>query len=156
MVIYMKFDLEVKYTQKDTNKVRIIIQANPNQEDIENIISYIKNYDKNRQTALVSDGYITKEVKVENIISFFSEDKINYCRTRNKIYKIKSKLYELENINNNFIRISKNCVVNFEQVDYFDMSEKGKIIVKLSDGTEELVARRRLKYVLDFLRERSI
>ena len=152
----MKFDLEVKYTQKDTNKVRIIIQANPNQEDIENIISYIKNYDKNRQTALVSDGYITKEVKVENIISFFSEDKINYCRTRNKIYKIKSKLYELENINNNFIRISKNCVVNFEQVDYFDMSEKGKIIVKLSDGTEELVARRRLKYVLDFLRERSI
>ena len=156
MVIYMKFDLEVKYTQKDTNKVRIIIQANPNQEDIENIISYIKNYDKNRQTALVSDGYITKEVKIENIISFFSEDKINYCRTRNKIYKIKSKLYELENINNNFIRISKNCVVNFEQVDYFDMSEKGKIIVKLSDGTEELVARRRLKYVLDFLRERSI
>lgn len=135
------------------NEVKIILKANKDMDKLNKIINYIKNFDNSK--ILVHKDYESFFINHKDIILFYSENKNNYCKTNKEVYRIKSKLYELENITD-FIRISKKCIVNVNSVKYFDMSQTGKIVVILNDGTEENVSRRRIRNVLKYLESRSI
>lgn len=142
-------------TNIKSNEINIIIEANSKNKETEKIFDYIANYKTNK--VIVTEDYKSFYIDYKNIILFYSNGKSNYCKTvNNKTYKIRSKLYEIENIDDNFIRISKKCIVNVNFVKCFDMSETGKIIVKLYDDTEEKVSRRRIKDVLNFLEDKSL
>lgn len=68
------------------------------------------------------------------------------------------KLYELEEVldKNDFIKISNSCIVNINQVECFDISILGTIVVKLKDDTKENVSKRNIKKVKQMLKERRI
>jgi DNA-binding LytR/AlgR family response regulator len=87
---------------------------------------------------------------------FYSDKKYNYCKIKDKSYKVKSKLYELEEINTDFIRISKNCIINITHVEKFDIAETGKIVVILDDLTEAIVSRRKTPNIMKYLDDRRI
>ncbi len=137
------------------NEINIIIESNSRNNETKKIFDYIANYKTNK--VIVTENYKSFYIDYKNIVLFYSNGKNNYCKTiDNKTYKIKSKLYEIENIDDNFIRISKKCVVNVDYVKCFDMGQTGKIIVRLYDNTEETVSRRRIKDVLNFLEDKSL
>ena len=137
------------------NEINIIIESNSRNNETKKIFDYIANYKTNK--VIVTENYKSFYIDYKNIVLFYSNGKNNYCKTiDNKTYKIKSKLYEIENIDDNFIRISKKCVVNVDYVKCFDMGQTGKIIVSLYDNTEETVSRRRIKDVLNFLEDKSL
>lgn len=138
------------------NELKVTIEfSNIENSELEEFENYLKEYKPNK--VLVNDGYKSIFIEYKNIVKFYSEKKNNYCKTNDgNIYKIKSKLYELENSNKNFIRISKNCIININFVKYFDKSITGKLIVKLEDDTEEEVSRRRIRKVMNFLEDKSI
>ena len=121
--------------------------------DIENMIDYINKY--NKQVVVKQDNELFK-INIKDIILFYSDKKNNYCRTKDGEYKVKNKLYELEKQSYNFVRISKSCIVNIEHVESFDVKQTGTIIVKLDDNTTEIVSRRKIKDVMNYLEERSI
>jgi len=54
----------------------------------------------------------------------------------------------------NFIRISNSVIVNISQVKYFNTNIVGSILVKLNDGTEEYVSKRRISDIMRFLKNR--
>ena len=142
-------------TNIKSNEINIIIEANSKNKETEKIFDYIANYKANK--VIVTEDYKSFYIDYKNIILFYSNGKNNYCKTvDNKTYKIRSKLYEIENIDDSFIRISKKCIVNVNFVKCFDMSETRKKIVKLYDDTEEKVSRRRIKDVLNFLEDKSL
>lgn len=89
---------------------------------------------------------------------FFSENKYNYLRTIDGTYKIKYKLYELEELLNNqrFIRISKSCIINIDQVKYFNIGILNTILVELKDNTKEIVTKKYFKPIMKLLKERGI
>ena len=91
-----------------------------------------------RRIVVNSDGII-KEIKIDDIICFYSDKKYNYCRTKEKSYKIKSKLYEIEKMDPNFIRISKACIVNSKHIKFFNLNETGRIVVVFNDDSEEMM-----------------
>lgn len=137
------------------NEINIIIESNSRNNETKKIFDYIANYKTNK--VIVTENYKSFYIDYKNIVLFYSNGKNNYCKTiDNKTYKIKSKLYEIENIDDNFIRISKKCVVNVDYVKCFDMGQTGKIVVRLYDDTEETVSRRRIKDVLNFLEDKSL
>ena len=95
-------------------------------------------------------------INVQDVITFYSEGKNNCCRTKEGIFKIKEKLYYLEeNLpRKTFIRISNSVIVNIEKVRCFNTSIIGSILIKFEDGTEEYVSRRRVSDVMKFLKDR--
>ena len=95
-------------------------------------------------------------IDVKDVILFFSEEKNNYCRTKEGVYRIKEKLYSLEeNLSqNDFIRISNSAIININNVKCFNTSIIGTIIVKFKDETEEKVSSRRVSDVMKFLKNR--
>ena len=134
--------IELQYSDKNTN--------------LQSFIDYINSYKLDKQVMVINNSYELLEIEYKDIIMFYSDKKYNYCKTKEEHYKIKSKLYEIEKSDNNFIRISKSCIVNLEHIEKFDISETGKIIVKLDDNTEHIVSRRKTKEIMKYLDDRRI
>ena len=145
-----------KFVNKKLNKdeLNINIEYPKNYNEIDNIVEYIKVFDKRKMT--VYDGYNIKQINIEDIMYFYSEGNYNYCKINDKEYRVKNKLYEIDKMSNDFIRISKGCIINIKQVKSFDIGENRNIIVKFYDESEQYVSRRKIKEVMNFLDERMI
>ena len=96
-------------------------------------------------------------INVSDVIMFFSEEKNNFCKTKDGIFLIKEKLYYLEDVlpSREFIRISNSTIINIKHVKCFNTSNIGRIVVKFKDGNEENVSRRRTAEIMKFLKDRS-
>lgn len=153
----MKIDLKTKINNT-LNIDSIIVEIEyPLKNNIDDLANYIKKYETYSNTVIVSnEDYTMVEIKYDDILLFYSNKKNNYCKTKEGIYKIKSKLYEIEQENINFIRISKSCIVNINHVIKFDFSETGKIIIVLDDLSEEIVSRRKTRDIMKYLDNRRI
>ena len=146
---------------KDDNlkedEVEILIKSPNTNENIKNLIEYINLFGKQQnQKVLINNDNMLIKINYEDVICFYSDKKYNYCKTKEKTYKIKSKLYEIEKMDPNFIRISKSCIANSKHIKCFDLSETGRIVVIFDDESKEFVSRRKLRSIMEFLEERSI
>ena len=149
-------DIKVRTNiSNEFNDIEIVINAperNSQVIEIENdLITLSKNVIEKVIGVKDNDIFI---IDVSDIIIFYSEDKNNYCKTKNGIFKIKEKLYYLEeNLpQKKFIRISNSVIVNIDRVISFNTSIIGSILVRLEDGTNEYVSKRRVSDVMRFLR----
>ena len=120
----------------EKNEVNVFLEY-PEEINIDNFIKYIEKYDNQKVLVKQNNEYI-------------------YCKTKNREYKVNNSLSKIENEENDFVRISKSCIINMKYLDSFDMGETGIIVVKLKDKTEEIVSRRRVKEILKYIKERSI
>lgn len=122
------------------NEIEVLVKSSVISKDVNEIIEYIEQFQNktSRRIVVNSDGII-KEIKIDDIICFYSDKKYNYCRTKEKSYKIKSKLYEIEKMDPNFIKISKACIVNSKHIKFFNLNETGRIVVVFNDDSEEVV-----------------
>ena len=57
---------------------------------------------------------------------------------------------------NDFLRISKSCIVNIKQVKSFDIGKNRNIIVRFFDNSKQYVSRRKIKEVMNYLDERMM
>ena len=137
----------------DKNKINIKVEANIENDNLNQFIQYIENFERK---VIVKNENELIEILVKEIIYFYSDKKYNYCKTDKGEFKIKSRLYELEKISVDFLRISKNCVINVQKVKCFDLSETGKIIVRFYNAEEQLVSRRKIRDIMNYLEERGI
>lgn len=124
-------------------------------EKLEKELSYVNNETLSQVVGIHNnDLYI---IKTSNIIEFFSEEKNNYCRTKDGTFRIKEKMYYLEEAlpSKEFIRISNSAIININHVKCFNTSIIGRIQVKFKDGTTEDVSKRRTPEIMSFLKGRN-
>lgn len=135
----------------------ITINSSELSDEIQNIIKYISNINPIPNQIVASKNNQIYFIDLERVICFFSKDKYNYIRIKEGAYKIKHKLYELENIfkQKDFIRISNSCIINVNQVECFDTSILGTVLVKLKDNTQETVSKRNIAQIKKLLNERG-
>lgn len=152
----MKINI-VKNNSLDDNEIILDIQHSDKNKSINEFIEYLNYYELNyKNKVIVADDYTLLEIEYNDILMFYSDKRNNYCVVKGKKYRVKSRLYELEKISIDFIRISKSCIVNIRHVKKFDISETGKIIVKLDDDTEQIVSRRKTSEIMKYLESRRI
>ena len=137
-------------------EIQITIEYQTNNKNIQALEKYIHKFEDARKEIYAEKDNVLIPIAKENIIKIYSVGKCNYCKTSKGEYKIKSKLYEVEKIDEHFMRISKSCIVNIKHIKCFDLSYTGRILIKFDDGTEEIVSRRRARDVLWYLEERRI
>ena len=161
----MKIDIVRRKVDIAENQINVIIESNENNPYTEDFTNYVKRFNKTNNIiesdsqynkVIVIDGERIKVIDKREIICFFSKNKSNYCRTKDNVYRVRSSLYELENMNTFFVRISKKCIANTNQVSHFEMNAVGKMVVVFNDKTEEKISRRRIKKIEKYLDERRI
>ena len=150
-------DIHINKTENqnlNNDEFNINIETSKDNKNIESLIEYIENFDN--QKIFVYDDYNMIQINIYNIIYFYSDGKYNYCKTKNKKYRVKGKLYEIEKKSNNFLRISKGCIINIKQVKSFDIGQNRNVLVRFYDDSEQYVSRRKIKEVMNYLDERMI
>lgn len=140
-------------TNTNKNKINVLIEETDN-IDIKDLEKYIIDY--NKRKIIVSQENELLPINFQDIILFYSDKKYNYCKTKEGKYRIKNKLYEIENYSKDFLRISKSCIINIKHVKSFDMGQTGRVIVNLDNDTNAVVSRRKIRDVMNYLDERGI
>lgn len=150
----IKINTNISSEFKETS---ITINAPELSNEIENIIKYVSNINTTPTQILANNDNKIYFIDLEKVICFFSKDKYNYVRVKEGTYKVKYKLYELEEIlkEKDFIRISNSCIINIKQVECFDTSILGTVLVKLKDNTQETVSKRNFAQIKKLLSERG-
>lgn len=126
----------------DMSTINVLIdyldQLSVNKEELKNIITGKCEEDE------------LKVLTYDNIYYFEAMGNDVFCKTRDKKYKVKEKLYELEERleNKGFIRVSKCFIVNIVKVDRIISWFNSKLILKIIDIEEEVYVTR--KYLNDF------
>lgn len=140
---------------KEFKNIEIIIKAPEMTEEVKSITDSIMEMSNSAKQIIGTKDNRIYLLTMDEIMSFYSEERNNYCKTQNGIFKIKEKLYELEEklTKGNYVRISNSCIINLKYVDSFDTSIIGIIEVIFKDGTKEYVSRRRVKDVMKKIKE---
>ncbi len=135
----------------------ITINAPELTEEIQSLIQYVSNINAVPSQIVASQNNKIYFIDLDSVVCFFSKDKYNYVKTKEGTYKIKQKLYELENLlsQKDFVRISNSCMIHINQVECFDTSVLGTVLVNLKDGTQETVSKRRVAQIMKLLKERG-
>ena len=121
---------------------KIIIKTSKLTQEVENIMNIIS-----QQNPSIISGIKDEKLEIidENaIIAVFAQDGKVYADTKNGIYELKLRLYELENIldKTRFVRISKSEIINLKAVKNFDLSFTGTRSVEMKNGKISYVSRR--------------
>ena len=118
-----------------------------------NLISKIESLcleDNNKIIAY--SNHIIKELNPIEIECFYTENEKVYALYQGKTYQIKKRLYELnKQLNNTFIYINQSCLANIDQIDHFDASIGGALMVVFKSGYKDYVSRRQIKNVKERL-----
>lgn len=152
-------DIKVRTNiSKEFQNIEVCINAPEKNEEVQRLENeLLTKASKSIQQIIAMQNNDIFIINVTDVIVFFSEEKNNFCRTKDGIFKIKEKLYYLEDVlpSKDFIRISNSAIININHVKCFNTSIIGKIIVKFKDGNEESVSKRRTSEIMKFLKDRS-
>ena len=152
--------MEVKvYTNisKKYENIEICLNAPEINEEVKKIENDLRlSFNKTIKEVLGVQGNDIYIINIEDVIKFYSEDKNNFCKTKDGVYKLKEKMYFLEDAlpKNSFIRISNSVIINVKHIKCFNTDIIGKIAVKFNDDTEEYVSKRKIPDVMKFLKDR--
>lgn len=150
----MEINIEHKINSDiSDNSINVIVETSDNNSQSKQLLEYIEAY---KEVIVVKNYSELTKIPYKDILYFYCKDKEIYCKTNYREFKIKSRLYEIEKFNKDFIRVSKKCVVNFNNAKCFDFGKIGQIVIKFENNDYVTVSRRRIKEVIEYLDERSI
>ncbi|WP_195267359.1 LytTR family DNA-binding domain-containing protein [Eubacterium sp. 1001713B170207_170306_E7] len=89
----------------------------------------------------------------KEIFRFYTEDQKTFVRCREQTYRVKHRLYELEDLlsGSSFVRISNSEIVNFSHVTSLDTSISGTISLRMTNGDKAFVSRRYVSRIKKYL-----
>lgn len=146
----MKIELKLDKTIGET---KVVIYAKESNDDLRDLISKLQLLEKN--TKLI--GYLEDKIYIldkDDIETFYAENNNVYARVKNQSYKIKQKLYELEEQlkGTSFIRISHSEIANFNKVKNLEVQGSRLIILKFQSNQITYVSRRYVSKIKQYLK----
>ena len=145
--LFVSKDLEEPYAEiytdvlTDNIQKAMVLLENENEEDKEGI-------NDNNSILAVKKGQDIVLLDFEDIFLIRVEDKQTKVFTENKDYLIKKPLYQIEeNLDSNFVRVSKTTIVNLRKIKRVAPSLKGMMFIELKNGLKDNISR---KYLSDF------
>ena len=143
-------DVEIKL-DSDFKVPKLVIYTSEITNEISEIVRKLSN-DASKLLLGFDDGKIFI-IDPNDVFSIFTENQKVLARSTQRLFKLKNRLYELEENppNESFVRISNSEIVNFSKVSSLDMSITGTITLKFINGEKTFVSRRYVEKIKFFL-----
>ncbi|MDY3097751.1 LytTR family DNA-binding domain-containing protein [Methanobrevibacter sp.] len=140
------------FVSKDVEEPYAEIHTNELNENITKAMSILENDESNELLAVKKDSDIAL-LEYDDIFMFRVENKQVNVFTKDYDYIIKKPLYQIEeNLNSDFVRISKTTIVNLKKIKRVAPSLRGMMFIELKNGLKDNISRKYLpnfKQVLD-------
>lgn len=143
-------EIEIK-VENGCKEPKIIVITDKITNEINELVKMISDAQPRLITGFNEDN--VKIIEPETIIRAYSSGQKVYIQTHEREYTVRLRLYELEQRLDGatFVRISNSEIINLKKAINFDLSFRGTICVKLSNGVSTYVSRRyvsKIKYLL--------
>ena len=136
--LFISKDIEEAYTDIHTNELT---------ENIKKAVSILEDDDVNNMIAVKKDLDLIF-LELDDIFMFRVENKKVVVYIENKEYLIKKPLYQVEeDLNSDFVRISKTTIINIKKIERVAPSLKGLMFIELKNGLKDNISR---KYLPNF------
>ncbi|WP_373899775.1 LytTR family DNA-binding domain-containing protein [Haloimpatiens sp. FM7315] len=150
----MKIQLEI------SNKIEeneIIIRCNEVNEEIKKLQIMIQDILSHKEHIVFYKDEVEYYLSLEEILFFETEENKIYAHTRDDVYNVKYKLYELEEIlPRNFIRVSKSTILNLNHIYSITRSITSSSKVEFQNTHKQVyVSRYYYKMLKNELKERK-
>jgi DNA-binding LytR/AlgR family response regulator len=118
----------------------VLIRCCKVNEEVLEIVNFIKSRDDLLTGYQESQIY---QVPLRDIYYFESVDNKVYAYMKNKVYEMKNKLYELEELyeKRQFFRCSKSIIVNLLKIECVKPALNGRFTAKLFNGEQIIISR---------------
>lgn len=130
----------------------VTIECSEMTESIQEIVDFLN--EQNIEFIVGRSGEQQYILKPNDIHFFKSEGDSVMAVTSNGEFKVKEKLYELEQLlpANRFIRLSKSVIANLYELSHFEASFNGTLCVYFKSGVKEYVSRHYVSNIKEVLR----
>ena len=145
--------MEIEFKiDKNVNKTKVIIYSKEMNEEVKSLMNKLENCNT-FETIIGTSDDINYILDLKDIESFFTEDSKVYARKGDKKYRIRKRIFELEELlsNTSFVRISNSEIVNFNKVDSLDVQGRITIVLKFKSGEITYVSRRYIRKIKEYL-----
>lgn len=145
----MKVILNIDSRHEDTT---ITIECPEMNESIQEILDYLN--ERDIEFIVGRSGEMQHILKPNDIHYFQSQGDTVCAFTTNGEFKVKEKLYELEQTlpSSRFIRLSKSVIANLYELSHFEASFNGTLCVYFKSGVKEYVSRHYVSNIKEVLR----
>lgn len=143
----MKIDIDINESYKET---RVIVQSRELNDEVTEILDKLKDRPKTVTGKRNQQIYI---IEIEEILIVYAQSNKVYVSTLNGVFEIKQKLYEIEELlsGSTFVRISKSSIVNSKGIKNIEIEFNGSLVVRCLNDQTEIISRRYIKSVKEFL-----
>ena len=134
----MKLFLKLNKAYTETT---VTVESPEMDDEVKQLIEYIHSLDQ--QFLIGKKEEMQHILKPADIHYFHTEKDGVVAVTSEGSFKLKEKLYELEDIlpSNKFIRLSKSVIANLHEMSRFEASFNGTLCVYFKSGAKEYVSR---------------
>lgn len=147
----MKVDL---FISRDIKEPYAEIHSDSLTDNIQKAMDLLENdnveeeYDGNSSILAVKKGQDIVLLDFKDIYMIRVENKQTKVYTENRNYLVKKPLYQIEeNLDSDFVRISKSVIVNLRKIERVAPSLRGMMFIELKNGLKDNISR---KYLSDF------
>ena len=122
-------------------KEQVIIECVEVTPEIKDIYSYVQN--KGTELFGVTDEQYRKKFRLEDVYYFEALDEKVFAYTKEQVYEIKMRLYEVEENfkKRHFIRCSKSVVMNIMLLDGISPALNGRFFAHMKNGEKLMISR---------------
>lgn len=144
----MEVELKVEPGRKEP---KVIILAGEDSRELQQLVQELAGLALS--PIQVREGEQTRLLPQENFLRFYTDGKGVAAQTKEGVYAVGLRLYELEERldRRRFVRISNSEIVNLERVTALDLSLAGTIRMTLTGGIHTYVSRRYVKKIKETL-----
>lgn len=142
----MKINVEIIDKKKEE---QLLIECYEVTQQIDEIINFVKSRDTSLTAYYESQIHF---VYLKDIYYIEAVDNKVFAYLENKVYELKIKLYEFEELygETNFFRCSKSVIVNLMKIEYIKPALNGRFMATLNNSEKVIISR---QYVAE-LKER--
>ncbi|MFS0614678.1 LytTR family DNA-binding domain-containing protein [Lederbergia ruris] len=145
----MKISLDI---DQDHEQTKVTIHCKELDDSVQEILYFLKG--KETEFIIGKDGEMQHILKPQDIHYFHTEAETVVAVTSAGSFKLKEKLYELEEMlpSSKFVRLSKSVIANLHELSRFEPSFNGTLCVHFKSGAKEYVTRHYVKNIKESLK----
>jgi len=131
----------------DKEKEQVIIECTDVTPEVRDIYTYVQN--KGTEICGTIDGEYQKKFKLQEVYYFEALDEKVFGYTRDCIFELKMRLYEVEKEyeSRHFVRCSKSVVLNLLLLDSISPALNGRFFAHMKNGEKLMISRQYASHV---------
>ena len=135
---------------KEKKDEKVTIECVSITSEVREILLYVQS--KGREITGMLDGTYT-QLMLSDIFYFEALDEHVFAYTKDKVYEIKYRLYEVEEHYQEiyFLRISKSIVVNLRKIEAITPALNARYMANMKNGERLIISRQYVKHLKEIL-----